>query len=76
MLGVSILKDRWEVSLYADVYQAYAQFNSMNCWQFSCCDKREKTLISSQLSVRDFILKTKYIFAVVCIYACSVAYSV
>ena len=29
----------------------------MTCWQFSCCDDREKPLSSSQLSVRDFIVK-------------------
>ena len=38
--GVSILKDRAGVSLFADVSLLYTQINSRNFWQFSCCDKK------------------------------------
>ena len=35
--GVSVLKDRAGVSLYADFSLLYTQINSMNCCKFSMC---------------------------------------
>ena len=40
--GVSILENKAGVPLYSEVSLVYTQFNSMNCWQCICYDKREK----------------------------------
>ena len=55
---VCILKDRAGVSLYADVSLLYTQINSMNFGNLVAVTKKGEKVRSSQLSVRDFIVKT------------------
>ena len=57
--GVSILKDREGVFLYADFSLVHIQFNSIDCWKLSRCDKEEKPLRSFELSIQEFILKIR-----------------
>ena len=55
MSGFSVLKDRAGVSVCTDVSLAYTQFKSMNCWQFSCYDKKGRQIFIQYFGKVDYL---------------------